>query len=179
MNSSQTYLYKRVMSAVRRTATLYASVGVGLALVMLFLSSEFVTLHCVVLAALTLAAAYTCAWAALPIFPQSVRRAGLVGGTTAAVAYVLPFIVLFVYRIFTIDIAMASLMAGEMSAAQTTSLMQQGIFPGVAYFRGQYLSYAVGYLFFGLAFGALLGMLGGILAMRTGQRIESTNRVTK
>jgi hypothetical protein len=179
MNPSQTYPYKQAMAAARRRATLFIGIGAVLALVMLFLSSEFVTLHCILLAALTLSAALSCAWAAIPILPQSARRAGLVGGTTAAVAYVLPFVALFVYRIFTMDLTTASRMAGEMSAAQTTSLMQQGIMPGVEYFRGQFLSYAVGYLLFGLAFGALLGTLGGILATRTGQRIVSTNKANE
>ena len=168
MNPSQSYAYRQALAAARGRATLFIGIGVVLALVMLLLSSEFVTLHCVMLAALTLAAALSCAWAALPILPASARRAGLVGGTTSAIAYVLPFVALFLYRIFTLDTATASRMAGEMSAAQTTSLVQQGIMPGVEYFRGQFLSYAVGYLLFGLAFGAVFGFLGGVLARRTG-----------
>jgi small-conductance mechanosensitive channel len=163
------------MAAARHRATLFVGIGVALALVMLVLSSEFVTLHCVVLAALVLAAALSCAWVAIPLAAQSARRAGMLGGTVAALAYVLPFVGVFVYRIFTIDAATASRMAGELSASQATSLVQQGILPGVEYFRGQFLSYAVGYLLFGLAFGTLLGALGGILATRTGQRGQRIN----
>jgi hypothetical protein len=133
---------------------------------MLVLSGEFLALHCVVLAAITLAAGLSCGWAAADVLPAAARRAGMVGGGTAAMAYVLPFIALFAYRFATMDAATAARLAGEMSAAQATNLSQQNIVPGVDYFRAQYVSYVAGYLLFGLAFGMLLGALGGMLARR-------------
>ncbi|MCL5997680.1 MAG: hypothetical protein M1546_16725 [Chloroflexi bacterium] len=155
------------MSAARRRSWAFAGIGAVAAVLMLLLSGEFVTLHCVILAAITLAAGLSCAWAASTYLPAAGRRAGMLGGMTAALAYVLPFIVVFVHRLITIDAATASRMAGELSAAQATSLIQQSIVPGVDYFRGQYISYVAGYLLFGLLFGMLLGALGGLLARRT------------
>jgi hypothetical protein len=153
-------------AAARRRAYVFIAAGVIAAVAMLVLSGEFVALHCIVLAALTLAAALSCAWAAIPIQPEFARRAGIIGGLSAALAYVLPFIAVFLYRFATMDDATAARLAGEMSSAQATNLVQQNIVPGVEYFRGQYLSYVFGYLLFGLAFGALFGGLGGLLARR-------------
>src|SRR4029450_818119 len=105
-------------------------------------------------------------WAGAVVLRAAARGAGMVGGVTAAMAYVLPFIALFAYRFATMDAATAARLAGEMSAAQATNLSQQNIVPGVDYFRAQYVSYVAGYLLFGLAFGMLLGALGGMLARR-------------
>ena len=60
----------------------------------------------------------------------------------------------------------ASALAGKMSSAEATALGQQGIVPGVEYFRGSYLAYMVGYLLFGLIFGMLFGAVGGLLVKR-------------
>jgi hypothetical protein len=154
------------LGLARRRAALFIGIGALVAIAMWFLTGEFVMLHCVVLAALTLAAAISSAWAAAAVLPETSRRAGMLGGMAAAMAYVLPFVALFAYRILTMDSATAAALAGDMSAAQATSLVQQGIMPGVEYYRGQYLAYAVGYLLFGLLFGMLLGALGGVLAQR-------------
>ena len=151
---------------------MFVGAGIVAAIAMLLLSSEFVALHCVILAALTLAAALSCAWAAIAIQPESARQAGLFGGMATALAYVLPFVVLFLYRFATMDAATAAGLAGEMSAAQATNLAQQQIIPGVEYFRGQYISYVFGYLLFGLLFGALLGAIGGLLARRSAQKSD-------
>src|SRR5690348_11834043 len=99
---------RAAQSAARRRAVLFAVAGVVCAVGMLVLSSEFVALHCVLLAALSLAAALSCAWAAIPIHAASARRAGMVGGLTAALAYVLPFMALFLYRFATMDDATAA-----------------------------------------------------------------------
>ena len=152
------------LRAARRRSWIFTGIGVAAALVMLLLSSEFVALHCIVLAAVTLAASLSCAWAATQVAPATARRAGMLGGMTAAMAYVLPFMALFIFRLVTLDEATAARMAGELSVAQATNLGQQNIVPGVEYFRGQYVSYVAGYLLFGLTFGMLLGTLGGILA---------------
>ena len=162
------------MSAARRRSWVFAGIGPVTAVLMLLLSSEFVTLHCVVLAAITLAAGLSCAWAAATFLPAAGRRAGMLGGMTAALAYILPFIAVFVYRLITLDTATAARMAGELSAAQATTLMQQNIIPGLDYFRGQYISYVAGYLLFGLLFGMLLGALGGVLAGRTSTSTTTT-----
>jgi hypothetical protein len=154
------------MAAGRRRSLVFVAGGILLALLMLVLSSEFVALQCVVLAALALAAGLSCAWAAIPILPAAARRAGMQGGVTAALAYVVPLIAFTFYRFATMNEATASRLAGEMSAAQATSLVQQNILPGVDYFRGQYVSFMFGYLLFGLVLGMLLGALGAIIASR-------------
>ena len=160
------------LAAARGKTLLFVGLSILLAVVMQVLSVEFIAMHCIVLAAITLAAAVTCAWAVIPILPQAARRAGMQGGMTSALAYVLPFLVVTAYRFATLDSASAGRMAAEMSAAQATNLTQQGIPPGVEYFRGQFISYMAGYLLFGLLFGMALGALGGIIAQRTAKRSE-------
>jgi hypothetical protein len=86
-----------------------------------------------------------------------------------AMAYVWPFALVALYRFLTLDEVTAARLAGEMSAAQATSLVQQNITPGLEYFRGQYVSYIFGYVLFGLLFGWALGALGGVFARRTAQ----------
>lgn len=166
MKSQRSPTVATTLAAARRRSLPFVGIAIALALVMLLLSSEFVALQCVVLAALSLAAGLSCAWAASPILPAVARRAGIQGGVIAALAYVLPLIIFTFYHFVTLDAATAAWLAGEMSAAQATNLVQQGIIPNVDYFRGQYASYMAGYLFFGLAFGMLLGALGGILASK-------------
>jgi small-conductance mechanosensitive channel len=155
------------LAAARRRSLLFILAAVVIGLAMLMLSSEFVALHCVVLAALTLAAAVSCATVAIPILAPAAQRAGMHGGMATALAYAAPFMLFFAYRFITLDDATAARLAGDLSAAQATTLMQQGIMPGSDYFRAQYVSYVFGYLLFALVFGMLLGALGGILARRT------------
>ena len=157
----------QALSATRGRSMVFAGAAIVLAGVMIALSSEFLALHCVMLAAITLGAAISCAWAATAIDPPSAPRAGMQAGILTAMAYVLPFSFFALYRLLTLDDSTASRLAGEMNAAQATSLIQQNITPGLEYFRGQYVSYIFGYILFGLVLGWGLGTLGGILARRT------------
>jgi hypothetical protein len=154
------------LAAARNRSLLFALAGVLLAVLMLLMAGEFLALECVVLAALSLAAGISCAWAASAVEPQTYRPAGLLGGVTAALAYALPFVLVYAYRAITIDAETAGRLAGELSAAQATELVRQQIMPGLEYFRAQFISYALGYALFGLLFGGILGTLGGILAYR-------------
>ena len=157
----------QALAASRRRSLLFVGVGIVSAVVVSVLSSEFLAIQCVVLAAITLGGAISCAWAAVSIDPAAAPRAGMQAGMVIAMAYVLPFALIALGRFLTLDDATASRLAGEMSAAQATTLVQQHITPGLEYFRGQYVSYIFGYVLFGLLFGWLLGALGGVLARRT------------
>ena len=110
------------MAAARRRSLIFVVAGLVLALLAIAYSSEFLALHCVILAALTLAAALSCAWAAIPIYPCAASRAGIRAGMLAAMAFVIPFALLALHRFITLDDATASRLAGEMNAAQTANL---------------------------------------------------------
>ncbi|MCL4505100.1 MAG: hypothetical protein M1434_04120 [Chloroflexi bacterium] len=157
----------QALAAARRRSLLFVIAAVALSLLAIVLSSEFLALHCVMLAAVTLAAALSSAWAAIPIDPSVAPRAGMQAGMGTAMAFVLPFAMLALYHFAALDAATASRMAGEMNASQATNLALQNITPGLEYFRGEYVSYIFGYMLFGLVFGFGLGWLGGILARHT------------
>lgn len=112
----------QALAAARRRSLIFVVAGLVLALLAIAYSSEFLALHCVILAALTLAAALSCAWAAIPIYPCAASRAGIRAGMLAAMAFVIPFALLALYRFITLDDATASRLAGEMNAAQTANL---------------------------------------------------------
>jgi len=158
--------YAIALGQASKRALIYIGIGIAAAIVMLILTGEYVAFHCMVLAAVTLAAALSSAWSAASVLPEASPRAGMLGGMTAAMAYVLTFVAAYFVRFITLDEKMASLLAGEMSSAQATALVQQGMLPGLDYFRGQYLAYMVGYLLFGLIIGMLLGALGGYVVKR-------------
>jgi len=136
------------------------------AVIGLLLSRDFLLMHMVLLAAVSLSGGLACARAALPVHAPSHRRAGNIGGMIAALVFVLPYLVVFSYLAAVMDSALAAEMAAGMSAAETTALIEQNIQVGVDYFRGQYISFASGYLLFGLTSGFVFGSLGAALARR-------------
>ncbi len=155
--------------ALRVTLRRGAFVGVLsfiVALIGLLLSRDFLLMHMVLLAAVSLSGGIACARAALPVHAPSYRRAGNIGGMIAALVFVAPFIVVFSYLAAVMDSALAAELAAGLSAAETTALIEQNIQVGVDYFRGQYISYASGYLLFGLMSGFVCGSLGAALARR-------------
>ncbi len=136
------------------------------AVIGLLLSRDFLLMHMVLLAAVSLSGGLACARAALPVHAPSYRRAGNIGGMIAALVFVLPYLVVFSYLAAVMDSTLAAEMAAGMSAAETTALIEQNIQVGVDYFRGQYISFASGYLLFGLTSGFVFGSLGAALARR-------------
>lgn len=157
----------QALAAARRRSLIFVLAGLVLALLAMALSGEFLALHCIILAALTLASALSAAWAAIPLYAEAATRAGMRAGMLSAMAFVIPFALLALYHFITLDDATAARLAGEMNAAQTTNLALQNIQPGLEYFRGEYVSYIFGYVLFGLIFGSGLGWVGGLLARRT------------
>ncbi len=167
MKKRSTVSELQALSVARRRSLLFVAVAVAVALIVLALTSEVIALQCIVLAALTLAGALASAWAAVSIDPKAASRAGMQAGILVAMAYVMPMALYAFYRFITLDGAMAARLAGEMSAAEATNLVQQHITPGLEYFRGQFVSYIFGYILFGLLFGWLLGAVAGVIAKRT------------
>ncbi|HEY3288723.1 MAG TPA: hypothetical protein VGK87_01210 [Anaerolineae bacterium] len=154
------------LKAARRRSLIFLTAALALSVLMLALSSEFLALQCVVLAALTLGTGISCASAANDIDAKAAAPAAARAGVLAAMAYVMPLILVVFYRFVTLDAAGAARLAGQLSAAQATSLIQANITPGLEYFRGQYVSYIFGYFLFGLLFGWGFGAFGRILARR-------------
>jgi len=150
-----------------RRAVFAAVVGLAAALAAMALSTEFLLMHMVLLAAVSLSGGLSCARVALPVDPPSYRRSGNIGGMAAALAFVAPFIILFTYWAAVVDQTMAAELAGRMSAVETTRLIEQNIQVGVDYYRGQYISFASGYLLFGLLSGFAFGTLGAAIAKRS------------
>ncbi|MCS7061997.1 MAG: hypothetical protein RMN25_12650 [Anaerolineae bacterium] len=151
--------------ALKRGA--FVAVVSGLvALIGLALAREFLLMHMILLAAVSLSGGLACARAVLPVHPPSYRRAGNIGGMIAALVFVLPFIVVFSYLAAVMNAELSAELAAGLSAAEVTQLMRQNIQVGEDYFRGQYISYASGYLLFGLASGLVFGSLGAALARR-------------
>lgn len=146
------------------------------ALIGLLLSRDFLLMHMVLLAAVSLSGGIACARAALPLHPPSYRRAGNIGGMIAALIFVAPFIVVFSYLAAVMDATLAAELAAGLTAAETTALIERNIQVGVDYFRGQYISYASGYLLFGLTSGFVFGSLGAALARR--QMAEDRRQMT-
>ncbi len=166
--------------ALRVTLQRGAFVGVLsfiVGLIGLLLSRDFLLMHMVLLVAVSLSGGIACARTALPVHPPSYRRAGNIGGMIAALVFVAPFIVVFSYLAAVMDSALAAQLAAGLSAAETTALIEQNIQVGVDYFRGQYISYASGYLLFGLMSGFLCGSLGAALARR--QMADNRTQMTE
>lgn len=164
------------MRAVLKRSGYVAAVSLIVSLVALALSREFLLMHMVLLAAVSMSGGITCARAAIPIHPPSVRRAGNIGGMVAAIVFILPFLTLFSYLAVVIDAPMAARLAAGLSTAEATELVRQNIAVGVDYFRGQFISYASGYLLFGLFFGFLLGSAGAAIARRGMARAGAPGR---
>ena len=154
------------LRAALRRSVFVAAVSLAAALAAMLLAREFLLMHMLLLAAVSLSGGLSCARAALPIHPPSCRRAGNIGGMVAALTYVAPFIVLFSYLAAVMDGATAAELAGQMTAAEATRLIEQNISVGADYFRGQYISYASGYLMFGLVAGFAMGTLGAAIVKR-------------
>jgi hypothetical protein len=147
-----------------KRAVFAGAVGLAVALIAMALSREFLLMHMALLAAAAVSGGLSCARAALAVHPPSRRQAGNIGGMAAALAFVTPFIVLFTVLAANLDLEQAGRLAAGLSAAETSELIRQRIEPGIDYFRGQYISYASGYLLFGLIAGFAGGSLGAALA---------------
>ena len=154
------------LRATLKRGVFVAGLSLVVAFIALLLSREFLLMHMVLLAAVSLSGGLSCSRVALAIHPPSYRRAGNIGGMIAALVFVLPFLVVFTYLAAVMDSALAAELAANMSAAETTALIEQNIQVGVDYFRGQYISFASGYLLFGLMSGFVFGSLGAALARR-------------
>jgi hypothetical protein len=152
--------------AARRRGLFVAAVAALIGGVMLALSSEFLTLHCVVAAAVALSGGIAAARAGLPFHPDCARSAGATGGIYAALGYALPFMIYNFVRYVNVNDQTAAERAAALTPDQIALMEQFNVLVGAEFFRGQDISYLFGYLLFGLLFGWLFGMFGGALARR-------------
>jgi len=152
--------------AARRRGLFTAAIAVLVGGLMLALSSEFLTLHCVVAAAVALSGGIAAARAGLPFHPDCARSAGATGGIYAALGYALPFMAYNFARYVSVNDQTAAERAAALTPEQIALMEQFNVVVGAEFFRGQDISYLFGYLLFGLLFGWLFGMFGGALARR-------------
>jgi hypothetical protein len=153
-------------AAARRRGLFVAAVAVLVGGLMLALSSDFLTLHCVIAAAVALSGGIAAARAGLTFHPDCARSAGMTGGIYAALGYALPFMAHNFIRYLNVNDQTAAERAALLTPDQIALMEQFNVVVGAEFFRGQDISYLFGYLLFGLLFGWLFGMLGGALAKR-------------
>ncbi len=153
-------------SAARKRGLFVAAIALLVGTVMLILSNYFLQLHCVMAAAVALAGGIAAARAALPIDRESARSAGSMGGTYAAVAYALPFMLFNFVQFSTVTAQTVGQRISQLAPEQIAQIEQNNIQLGVDFFKGQDVAYLFGYLLFALLFGWVFGMVGGVLAKR-------------
>lgn len=166
MKKVRTPLQIEAASAARRRALFVAAIGFGIGVLMLLLSPAFLSLHCVLAAAVALSGGIAAARAAIPIDRASFRAAGATGGIYAAFGYALPFMAFNFYRYLNISDESVAARAAELTPDQIAMMDQFNVVLGAEYFRGQDISYVFGYLLFALLFGWIIGTIGGALAKR-------------
>jgi hypothetical protein len=156
----------QAMAAARGRAWFVAAITFVVGIVMLFLSADFLALHCVMGVAVALSGGIAAARAAIPIYPAAYRAAGSTGGIVASLAYALPFVLYNLYRFLTLGDQEVARRLAALSSNQLAQITQQNIQAGIEFFRGQDVAYIFGYLSFALLFGWIVGSLGGALARR-------------
>jgi hypothetical protein len=153
-------------AAARKRGLFVAAVAVLIGGLMLALSGDFLTLHCVVAAAVALSGGIAAARAGLPFHPDCARSAGMTGGIYAALGYALPFMAHNFIRYLNVNDQTAAERAAQLTPDQIALMEQFNVVVGADFFRGQDISYLFGYLLFALLFGWLFGLVGGALAKR-------------
>ncbi len=167
-----TYIVKKIRTAAqieaagagRKRALFVAAIAFIAGALMLLLTNNFVALHCVMLMAVALSGGIAAGRAAHPIDADSARSAGVNGGLYAAVAFALPFILYNLVLLFGINDATAR--AAQLTAGEIANIQQFNVAVDAEYFRRQDTAIVFGYFFFALLFGAIVGMIGGIIARR-------------
>ncbi len=166
MKRTRTAAELAAASAARKRGLFMAAVGLIVGLVMLGLSSNFLTMHCVMAAAVALAGGIASARAAILHHRPSGRAGGVTGGLYAALAYALPFMVYNFINWLSVTEESAAIRMAQMTPEQLAAIREQNLVLGAEYFRGQDISFLFGYLLFALLFGWLFGTLGAVLANR-------------
>lgn len=157
----------QALKSARVRARVPIVIALTLAGVLLLFTPQFLALHCVLLFALALLTGYTCAQHVFPARPDLARRAGSSNGMLAAAAFVAPFIIAANVRLLQLNPATATARASGLSQAERDFLAAAGERADlVQYFTSQDISYVFGYLVFGVSIGALLGSIGGAIALR-------------
>lgn len=152
--------------AARKRALFVAVIALAAGALMLLLTNNFVSLHCVMLIALALSGGIAAGRAATPIDPDSARSAGVTGGLYAALAFALPFILYNLVLLFSINDQSVAARAAQLTPAEIANIQQFNVAVDAEYFRRQDTAIVFGYFFFALLFGAVAGMIGGAIARR-------------
>ena len=153
-------------AATRKTGLRFLVIGLGVGLVMLLLTPDFLALHLVMLAAVGVSAGLATGRAVLGIDRNEARSVGGAGGAYAGLGYGLPFIGYYFYRFVTFNDAEFARRANLLSSKETLAIQQAGFVIGPAYFQQQDVSFIFFFLILGVLVGWAFGMAGGLLAKR-------------
>jgi hypothetical protein len=158
-------------TAARKRGLLMGGFGVLIGLIMNFLTTDFLSLHCALMLGVALAGGLAAALSALPIDSGSAISSGSVGGIYAGLGFSIPFIAMNLYRWATTDATNVGARIAKLSQTELDNIIQAKIQLGEEYFRFQDISYVFGYLLAALFMGWIFGMLGGALAKRRMTRV--------
>lgn len=150
--------------AARKRALFIAAIAFIIGALMMLLTNNFVALHCVMLMAVALSGGIAAGRAAFPIDHDSTRSAGMTGGLYAAIAFVLPFILFNLVLLFSINDQSVAARTAQLTPAELANIQQFNVLIDAEYFHRQDTAIVFGYLFFALLFGAIVGLIGGIIA---------------
>jgi hypothetical protein len=154
--------------AARRQGLIMGALAFGIGLVMLAMTGEFFSLHCVLLIAAAIAGGLASARAAKQhdMTPASVKNGASVGGIYTALGFGLPFAIYFLYRWATLTEADVARRLAQLTPAELAQIEAGGITIGRDFFIGQDIAYVFAYVLAALILGWLFGLVGGALAQR-------------
>ncbi len=157
-------------AAARRQALRMGGLAFGIGAILLALTGEFFSLHCVLLIAAAIAGGLAGARAARrhDQTPSSVKSGASVGGICTALGFGLPFIAYFLHRWATLTDADVARRLAQLTPAELAQIEASGIKVGREYLIGQDIAYVFAYLLAALILGWLFGLLGGALGQRSG-----------
>ena len=150
-------------AAASKRGRLMGALAFLIGALMVWVTPQFVALHCVLMAGAALAGGRAAGRAAAMHDPKAVRRGGGMGGMLTGLGFGLPFALWNAYQWATLDDAAAARRLAALSQSELAQMRQFNIQPGLEYFIGQDASFIFGYLLAGLMLGWLVGVVGGLL----------------
>lgn len=156
----------QAQQVARKRAGWMFFIGAIVGAVVLFLSSDFLALHCATLIALAFAGGLNTARSVISIEPASARAAGSSGGVYTALGYVLPFLFFSAYRWITLNENEFAKRVSSLTPQQLDFYNRFNIEPSLQGFATQDASFFFGYLIFACLFGWLFGMFAGAMSRR-------------
>lgn len=133
---------------------------------MVWVTPQFVALHCVLMAGAALAGGRAAGQVAAMHHAKAARSGGGIGGMLTGLGFGLPFALWHIYQWTALDDAAVARRLAALSQSELAEMQRFNIQPGLEYFIGQDVSFIFGYLLAGLIVGWLVGSVGGLLGTR-------------